>query len=232
MNTGIADAHNLGWKLAFVVRGWAGPALLDSYEQERAAVGRANAQASLVTSLGASSEAALDTDFGVRYRSSATRGAAALVGARAPHVWVSYEGARVSTIDLFDGRLTLLTGVCADEWRAATAELGCAGVPIRVVTLGHELEDPIEALSTAYGLGKGGAVLVRPDGYVAWAATPGRPADAAELTRIVRAVTGRKMTGKSANPPSGGRYSCRFVEELPTCGGAAVGSVVCRGVVP
>lgn len=31
MNTGIADAHNLGWKLAFVRRGWAGPALLESY---------------------------------------------------------------------------------------------------------------------------------------------------------------------------------------------------------
>ena len=194
MNTGIADAHNLGWKLAFVVRGWAGSALLDTYEQERAAVGRANAQASLVTSLGASSEAALDTDFGVRYRSSATRGDAALVGARAPHVWVTYEGARASTIDLFDGRLTLLTGVCADEWRVATAELGCAGVPIRVVSLGHELEDPTEALSTAYGLGKSGAVLVRPDGYVAWAATPGQPAQADELARIVHAVTGREPT--------------------------------------
>ena len=125
----------------------------------------------------------------------------------------------MSTIDLFDGRLTLLTGRCADDWRAATAELGCAGVPIRMVTLGHELEDPTEALSTAYGLGKGGAVLVRPDGYVAWAATPGRPADAAELTRIIRAVTGHQMMGKAADLPSGGRYSCRFVEELPTCVG-------------
>lgn len=109
-------------------------------------------------------------------------------------MWVTYEGARASTIDLFDGRLTLLTGPCADEWRAATGELGSAGVPIRVLTLGHELEDPSEALSTAYGLGKGGAVLVRPDGYVAWAATPGQPADAAELTCVLRAVTGHQVT--------------------------------------
>ena len=35
MNTGIQDAFNLGWKLAQVVRGRAGPELLDSYEEER-----------------------------------------------------------------------------------------------------------------------------------------------------------------------------------------------------
>jgi 2-polyprenyl-6-methoxyphenol hydroxylase-like FAD-dependent oxidoreductase len=41
MNTGIQDAVNLGWKLALVTRGLARPALLDSYEPERAPVGRA-----------------------------------------------------------------------------------------------------------------------------------------------------------------------------------------------
>jgi 2-polyprenyl-6-methoxyphenol hydroxylase-like FAD-dependent oxidoreductase len=35
MNTGIGDAVDLGWKLAAVLDGWAGPALLDSYELER-----------------------------------------------------------------------------------------------------------------------------------------------------------------------------------------------------
>jgi 2-polyprenyl-6-methoxyphenol hydroxylase-like FAD-dependent oxidoreductase len=35
MNTGLQDAYNLAWKLALVVRGQAGDALLDSYEQER-----------------------------------------------------------------------------------------------------------------------------------------------------------------------------------------------------
>ncbi|WP_260609042.1 FAD-dependent monooxygenase [Streptomyces sp. WAC 01325] len=35
MNLGVADVHNLCWKLAGVLRGWAGPALLDSYEKER-----------------------------------------------------------------------------------------------------------------------------------------------------------------------------------------------------
>ncbi len=35
MNSGMRDAHNLAWKLAAVLRGQAGPGLLDSYEQER-----------------------------------------------------------------------------------------------------------------------------------------------------------------------------------------------------
>ncbi|GHG75265.1 FAD-dependent monooxygenase [Streptomyces griseocarneus] len=35
MNAGIADVHNLCWKLAGVLHGWAGPNLLDTYETER-----------------------------------------------------------------------------------------------------------------------------------------------------------------------------------------------------
>ena len=40
MNTGLQDAYNLSWKLALVVKGRAGPALLDTYEQERIPVAR------------------------------------------------------------------------------------------------------------------------------------------------------------------------------------------------
>jgi 2,4-dichlorophenol 6-monooxygenase len=39
-NTSVQDAYNLGWKLAYVLRGEAGPGLLDSYDEERAPVGR------------------------------------------------------------------------------------------------------------------------------------------------------------------------------------------------
>lgn len=35
LNTGFEDAFNFGWKLAWVLRGWAGPALLDTYSAER-----------------------------------------------------------------------------------------------------------------------------------------------------------------------------------------------------
>ncbi|GAA5161204.1 FAD-dependent oxidoreductase [Pseudonocardia eucalypti] len=46
MNTGIADAANLGWKLAAVLAGWAGPGLLDSYEAERMPVAVASLEQS------------------------------------------------------------------------------------------------------------------------------------------------------------------------------------------
>ena len=40
MNTGIQDAYNLAWKLAYVLRGQAAPALLDTYTAERQPVGQ------------------------------------------------------------------------------------------------------------------------------------------------------------------------------------------------
>jgi hypothetical protein len=45
LNTGIGDADNLAWKLAAVLRGWGGPALLDSYHDERQPVGLRNCRA-------------------------------------------------------------------------------------------------------------------------------------------------------------------------------------------
>jgi 2-polyprenyl-6-methoxyphenol hydroxylase-like FAD-dependent oxidoreductase len=41
LNTGVQDVHNLAWKLAAVLHGWAGPGVLDSYEDERLPYGRA-----------------------------------------------------------------------------------------------------------------------------------------------------------------------------------------------
>ncbi|MGE3143387.1 MAG: FAD-dependent monooxygenase, partial [Hyphomonadaceae bacterium] len=46
MNSGIGDAFDLSWKLAAMVKGWGGPALLPSYEQERRPVGRHNVECS------------------------------------------------------------------------------------------------------------------------------------------------------------------------------------------
>lgn len=42
MNTGLSDAVNLGWKVAATLRGWGGPALLDSYDAERRPVALRN----------------------------------------------------------------------------------------------------------------------------------------------------------------------------------------------
>src|SRR5213078_171000 len=148
-----AAGHNLGWKLAWVARGWAGEGLLDSYEDERRPPGEYRARRSLQRG-GPPEPDPLGVDLGVRYASSVV---AADAGGRAPHAWVTVDGRRCSTLDLFDGRLTLLTGRDAAVWRAAAD--GIAGPPLAVVDVGQH-----------------DAVLVRPDGHVAWrAAAAERP---------------------------------------------------------
>lgn len=49
LNSGVQDAENLAWKLAFVRRGWAPDSLLDSYDAERAAAARENLRVTSAT---------------------------------------------------------------------------------------------------------------------------------------------------------------------------------------
>ncbi len=51
LNTGVADAHNLVWKIAAVEAGWADPSILDTYEAERRPVARFNCDQSLHNAL-------------------------------------------------------------------------------------------------------------------------------------------------------------------------------------
>ena len=69
MNTGIADGHNLGWKLGWAARGLAGESLLATYAEERYPVGLHNALASLEAFAPGRSQD-LSHDFGVVYASS------------------------------------------------------------------------------------------------------------------------------------------------------------------
>jgi 2-polyprenyl-6-methoxyphenol hydroxylase-like FAD-dependent oxidoreductase len=52
MNSGVADAIDLSWKLAAMLAGWGGPSLLKSYEIERRQVGERNVGASRYATLG------------------------------------------------------------------------------------------------------------------------------------------------------------------------------------
>jgi hypothetical protein len=155
MNTAMHAGHNLGWKLALALRGHAGDPLLDSYQAERLPVGRANAQRSLLTD--APEYDALAIDLGVRYPS----------GERAPHAWVRHQRLRRSTLDLFDGRLTVLAGHDGGHWRAAARALGAEGLPISGLAVGRDLNPLDGTFEERYRLGSSGAVLVRPDGYLA-----------------------------------------------------------------
>jgi 2-polyprenyl-6-methoxyphenol hydroxylase-like FAD-dependent oxidoreductase len=195
MNTGIADAHNLGWKLAWVLQGRAHPDLLDSYDAERRPVGLANARRSLVPAADDTSETdVLADDLGVVYRSGVVAalepespGTAAVPGSRAPHAWVIREGERISTLDLFGDELTIVTGRDGSAWQSAVDGLVAEGIPARLVAIGRDVSDPDGVAAAAYGVGRTGAVLVRPDGHVAWR-RGAAPTNAAQVLRAACAT--------------------------------------------
>lgn len=201
-NTGVQDAHNLAWKLAWVLQGNAGEGLLDTYEMERRpasafTVEQAYARYVMRTApyLGTQGlqplEHDLNVELGYIYRSPAVivgqpndilhespRDSFARPGARAPHLWIS-DG--VSTLDWFGRAFVLLTGSTGRAWADAAAK-----TPIET----HLVEAP--GFAAAHGIGTSGAVLVRPDGFVGWRAKSGENASAKSLTATLASLTCRK----------------------------------------
>ncbi|MFI5734762.1 FAD-dependent oxidoreductase [Kribbella sp. NPDC051587] len=196
-NTGIADAHNLAWKLAAVVNGQAGDALLDTYEAERRPVAETTLRVALDLLHNRHAGSAEDIQridditmiFGYRYASAAVlteptdpggavadpRESSGRPGLRAPHVWI---GDQVSTIDLYADSFVLLAG--SDEWADAGAKLSDEVVV-------HGFDGALDA----YGIKGDGAVLVRPDGFVAWRSVGASADPESELREVLAAVLAR-----------------------------------------
>lgn len=226
MNVGIQDAHNLVWKLAAVLHGWAASPLLASYEAERAPIVREITEqmgmvitARRATSPGAPSGPPRELFgqhgrvFGATYASSAIvpDGTApvpvanpvtdyvpnARPGSRAPHVWLDRAGERTSTLDLFDPGFVVLAGPRGGAWcREAEAVARKLSVPLTTYAVGlsSSLTDPEGVWMHRYGVEPDGAVLVRPDGYVAWRSAAGAEDPEAVLLRVLRTVAGRESS--------------------------------------
>jgi 2-polyprenyl-6-methoxyphenol hydroxylase-like FAD-dependent oxidoreductase len=170
MNTAIHGGYDLGWKLAWVLRGWAGAELLDSYELERRPVAEHNVARS-------ADELGSRRPPGEELRVD--------LGGRIDHHWVMTPAGRDSTLDLIGPGLTVLTGPGDAAWRQAAARLS-GGPPMVVQNLD-------EMTARAMGIRAGGALLVRPDGVQAgwWAGDvdPGSVLDAAVADlRAVRSM--------------------------------------------
>jgi hypothetical protein len=103
-------------------------------------------------------------------------------------VWLERHGARVSTIDLVGDGFALLTGAKGDAWMGAARRASSdIGLPLKTFTIGNGgVEDPDGKWPAAYEIDHDGAVLVRPDGYVAWRSRTG----AADTTATLRGVFG------------------------------------------
>lgn len=185
LNLGLLDALNLGWKLAAAVHGWAPPGLLDTYHDERHPVGervmmQTRAQAALlapgpnVTALRQLMDELLSSPANVHHLSDLLSGGDTRYGSGSHPLtgrWLpdlpldTADGATRVAVVLRTGRPLLLD--LAGRGRTTAAAAGWAD---RVDVLAATTPDP-----------PADAVLVRPDGHVAWAGD-----DPAELAKALR----------------------------------------------
>ncbi|MEV6196347.1 FAD-dependent monooxygenase [Streptomyces sp. NPDC051920] len=255
LNSAVQDAHNLAWKLAAVLSGDAGEALLDTYEAERKPVTATNVRRSLENALnhlvttdliGGSAEAGAESnwrslsriwserpedaehrasvlraiasqsmefsehniEYGFTYDSAAVvpdgteppvspdpvriYRADARPGHPLPHAWLDTpDGDRLPVMDLIaPGRFLLVAGEEGSAWtEAAVKAAASTGVPLDAVRIGHldgDYRDPRSTWTRLRGHGPGGAVLVRPDRFVAWRAQGAASDCEAELTSVLR----------------------------------------------
>ncbi len=207
LNLGVQDAVNLGWKLAQVVKGTSPERLLDTYQAERHRVAaRALRHTMAMVALARPDERTkavqetvadlLTLNEGRRYLGAELSGLAIrydlgeghpLLGRRMPDLELVTAGGplRVFTL-LHDARPVLLNlegvmGVDVSPWgeRVRLVHARCPG-PWALPVVGR-----VEAPS---------AVLVRPDGYVAWVGDGSHAGLAEALTRWFGAPVGRDST--------------------------------------
>jgi 2-polyprenyl-6-methoxyphenol hydroxylase-like FAD-dependent oxidoreductase len=190
-NTGIHDVHNLAWKLALALNGQAGPGLLDSYDAERRPASAFTAEQAFSRYVTRSApwlqvEPPLapiapdfDIEIGYVYQSGAVtpeadgpsghvdpRTSRGAPGTRLPHVWVARQGRRLSTLDLV-GPFMLLAGPRGQAWCDAARGLSPR---VHAWRIGEDVSELEQRVTEALGISDTGAILVRPDGFVAWRA--------------------------------------------------------------
>jgi putative polyketide hydroxylase len=146
--------------------------------------------------------------LGQRYRSAAvigaehdtvfgeTAGQRARPGTRAPHLWLDHAGRRIGVHDLFHDAFVLLTGPAGAAWTQAAGQIAThTPIPLRAYSIGLSstsvhLVDVESAWPARYELAEDGAVLVRPDGYVAWRASSAGTHPGAALTSALNQILG------------------------------------------
>jgi putative polyketide hydroxylase len=195
--TAIQDAADLAWKIAMVLQGHAGRALLDTYEAERRpvaelSVGRQTANYverlrpdRTELSNGDSEADYLSVAMGYRYRSAAILEETpddgqptenplhptGRPGTRLTHLPLCRDGRQPSTLDLIGRDFVLFAGPDGSSWIAATRDLAeRARLPITALRINEDVVAGAETLMAKTGIDPSGAVLVRPDGFIAWRA--------------------------------------------------------------
>ncbi len=222
-NLAIMDGYSLAWKIAAVTSGRAGRELLGSHDAERrpfaeTVVEQQYAQLILRTA----PERADGTEaepmdpatllFGGRFPAGAIAaeaddGAAAFEdpraptgrpGSRAAHVRLRRGRQDLSTTDLFGAGFVLLAGAEGESWAAAAG--GPGQLAVHRIGGSGPLADTEDAFGRRYGVADAGAVLVRPDGVIAWRARDLSPARTRPSSWRPRSTA--SWPGRAARPPT------------------------------
>jgi 2-polyprenyl-6-methoxyphenol hydroxylase-like FAD-dependent oxidoreductase len=194
LNLGMQDALNLGWKLAAEVHGWAPEGLLDTYHSERHPAGQrvmmhTRAQMALLSP--GANISALRELFGELLRDSnnVRRVADLMTGAD-----ITYDPRTSGPAHPMAGRLMPDLVLQAGSDAARVAELLHPARPILLDLAGRAdlaetakgWMDRIKVITAPTADRPADAVLIRPDGYVAWAADPETPGAAGGLQHTLR----------------------------------------------
>jgi putative polyketide hydroxylase len=218
MNTGIQDAHNLAWKLAGVLQGWAGPALLETYDTERRPVAEYNMGRSVellaaggpldgfldvdqadASPVSTTPRKALDVDLGFTYQAGALVAEPVSVAPSDTDDYIpsAAPGHRLPHLWLRDGASSRSTVDCMTS--AFTVFAGrCSSWKRAVAKVATASRVPLRAQhlpaagvdewTSLFGISDSGCVLMRPDGHVAWR-SPSEAADpVAELRSVLASV--------------------------------------------
>lgn len=179
MNTGIGDAMNLGWKLAGAIRGSTPPGLLDSYEAERHPVG-----AEVLRLTDVFNQVVLGNSWPRRLLRSAVLGAVTrmprgrrMLGERLSGIGIAYQ--RERNDDWMVGRR--MPDIVCDGKRVYELLRDGKFVLVTAAPVQPDRPDIVHAIDAHPELPD--AVLVRPDGYVAWASE--RLPDSAEVAAAI-----------------------------------------------
>ena len=117
-------------------------------------------------------------------------------GAHLPHAWLTSGTQRVSSLDLCGkGRFTVLTGLAGSAWRDdaenVSRELGI-DISVHVIGPGQPYVDSWGDFQSISGIEESGALLVRPDMFVAWRALEASQAGSGKLAEVLRSILARQ----------------------------------------
>lgn len=193
-NTGIQDAHNLGWKLSLVCKEEAGADLLKSYQEERFPICEKTVRQVFTRYV---IRSALDEpedgieeevpdpflELGYCYHSRALmtnslptvvqdpERAVATPGSIAYHVIVSTADGKYQDIpiaDLLGATFVLMVGFDGEPWESAVLAINTGNLKPDLPALQSHRVSGQSRFYEKYGINSSGAVLIRPDGFVAW----------------------------------------------------------------